>query len=77
MAVRQHATKEYIGQTRNQWSNKKYMETYENENVPVSLGYSESGPKREVYSITGLPQEERSQKNNLNLHLKELEKDSK
>ena len=33
-----------------------------------------SGPKREVDSTTGLPQEARKISNNLTLHLKELEK---
>ena len=40
------------------------------------MGCSKSSSKREVYSITVLPQEkEKSQINNLTLHLKELEKE--
>ena len=40
------------------------------------MGCSKSSSKREVYSYTSLPQETRKiSKNNLNLHLKELEKE--
>ena len=40
------------------------------------MGYSKNCSKREVYSHTSLPQEqEKSQINNLTLHLKELEKE--
>ena len=38
------------------------------------MGYNKSSSKREVYSNTILPQE-KSQINNLTLHLKELEKE--
>ena len=38
---------------------------------------SKSGPKRDVYSNTGTPQEEKSQINNLTLQLKELEKEKR
>ena len=42
------------------------------------MGCSKSSPKKEVYSITGLPQkQEKSQINNLTHHLKELEKEEK
>ena len=38
------------------------------------MGHWESNPKREIRSITGLPQkQEKAQMNNLTLHLKELE----
>ena len=38
------------------------------------MGHSEGIPKREVHSITGLPKKiEKSQRNNLTLHLEELE----
>ena len=40
------------------------------------MGHSKSSAKREVYSNTSLPQEtEKSQINNLTLHLKQLEKE--
>ena len=39
------------------------------------MGHSESSPKREVHSITGLSQATRKISNNLTLHLKELEKE--
>ena len=42
---------------------------------PKFLGYSKSSSKREVYSNAHLPQEEKSQINNLTLHPKELEKE--
>ena len=39
------------------------------------MRHRESNPKREIRSITGLPQkQEKAQMNNLTLHLKELEK---
>ena len=38
------------------------------------MGCSQNSSKREVYSYTILPQEEKSQINNLTLHLKQLEK---
>ena len=41
---------------------------------PKPLRCSKSGPKREVYGNTGLPQEgEKSQTSNLTLHLWEIE----
>ena len=39
------------------------------------MGCSKSSSKRELYSYTSLPQETRKISNNLNLHLKELEKE--
>ena len=40
------------------------------------MGFSKSSAKRKVHSITSLPQEtEKSQINNLTLHLKQLEKE--
>ena len=64
---------------------KKYLETNDNENTTIKtygmkkkkpLGCSKSSSKREVYSYTSLPQEtKKSQINNLNLHLKDLEKE--
>ena len=44
-------------------------------NGPKPLGCSKSGPKREVYSNSGLRKQEKSQINNLTFHLKELEKE--
>ena len=42
------------------------------------MGCSKSSTKREVYSHTIPPQkQERAQKNNLTLHLKQLEKEQK
>ena len=42
------------------------------------MGWSKSSSKKEVYSNTGLPQEnEKSQINNLTYNLKELEKEQK
>ena len=50
------------------------IETNENENTnPV--GHYKSSAKRKVHSNTGIPQETRSQINNLTLHLKQLEKE--
>ena len=40
-----------------------------------SVGHSKSSPKREVSSDISLPQEIRKISNNLNLHLKELQKE--
>ena len=39
------------------------------------MGCRKNSSKREVYSNTSLPQETRKISNNLNLHLKELEKE--
>ena len=39
------------------------------------MGYSKSTSKREVYSFTSLAQETRKISHNLNIHLKELEKE--
>jgi len=51
----------------------KYMEIYENENTTVQIfGMQQNYSKKEVYSNTGLPQEEKSQISKLSLHLKEL-----
>ena len=52
----------------------KYLQINENGNIPKAMGQSKSSSKREVYSDTGLPQE-KSQINNLSLHLKGLEKE--
>jgi len=40
-----------------------------------SMGCTKSSSKRENYSATSLPQEIRKISNNLNLHLKQLEKE--
>ena len=45
------------------------------QNCPKSLGVSKICSKGVVYSNTDLPQEARKISNNLNLHLKELEKE--
>ena len=39
------------------------------------MGHGKSSPKGKVHSNTGIPQETRSQINNLTLHLKQLEKE--
>ena len=39
------------------------------------LGYRKSSAMKEVYSNRSLPQETRGTSNNLNLHLKQLEKE--
>ena len=39
------------------------------------LGYCKSSAMKEVYSNRSLPQETRGTSNNLNLHLKQLEKE--
>lgn len=62
----------------NHWIRKKvkrYIErnAKKNYNTPKSLGCSKSGSKREVCSITGLPQETKIS-NNATVYLKELEK---
>ena len=45
-------------------------------NIPKPIGCYKSSSKREVYSYKGyLKKEEKSQINNLTLHLKELEKE--
>ena len=66
----------------NEWVNneikeeiKRYLETNENGNTTTqSLWDSESSPKMEMCSITGLSQT-RIRSNNLTLHLKEFEKE--
>ena len=80
MEVKQHATKQWMSQPENLRVNKKinWSKWKLNHESPKSLGCSESGPKREVQSNTDLPQEARkSQIQKLNLHLKELGKESK
>ena len=42
---------------------------------PKTVGHYKSSAKRKVHSNTGIPQETRSQINNLTLHLKQLEKE--
>lgn len=43
---------------------------------PKFMGHSESSPKREIHSNTGLPKETRkSQMNSLSLHLREWKKE--
>ena len=59
---------EIIGQT------KKYLKANENKNTLKSVKCSKSGPKKEVYGNTGLPQETRKISNNINLNLRKLEK---
>ena len=39
------------------------------------MGFSKSSAKRKVHSNTGLPQGTRKKSNNLNLHLKQVEKE--
>ena len=68
----------------NEWVNNKikgeikwYLETNEmRTQQPKSMRHSKSSPKREIHSITDLSQEqEKSQINNVTLHVKELEKE--
>ena len=56
----------------NEWVNNEikeeiesYLETKKRKthNNPKSMGHSESSPKREIHSITGLPQETRKRSN--------------
>ena len=44
-------------------------------NDPKSIGCTKSSSKRENYTATSLPQKIRKISNNLNLHLKQLEKE--
>ena len=44
-------------------------------NDPKPIGHNKSSSEREIYSNTILPQETRKIPNNLNLHLKQLEKE--
>ena len=68
---------------RNEWDNneiKKEIKIPWNQwkwehNNPKSVGHRESSPKKEIHSITDLPQEARKSSNNLTSHLKELEKE--
>ena len=55
--AKQHATNQPTVHWRNQRRNKKYIETKENKITMISMGYSKSISKREVYSDTSLPQE--------------------
>jgi len=67
-----------MGQPRSQRKIKHYMEINENENIMFQNLWdaAKNGSKREVYSNTGLCQEqEKSEINNLTLYLKELEKE--
>ena len=73
MEVKEHPTQ-------NEWVNqeikeefKKYMEANENENM-TAQNLSKGGPKREAKQAF-LKEQEKSQKHNLTLHLKELEKE--
>ena len=52
---------------------KRYLEANENTVTPKYIGHRQSSSKKEVHTTTGLPQEIKSQINNLKL-LKELEK---
>ena len=47
------------------------------QNNPKFMGRSKSSSQKEVYSVTGLPQETITVLTNLILHLKELEKEEK
>ena len=52
------------------------IEMNENENNPKHVGHCKSSAKGKVHSNTGIPQkQEKSQINNLTLHLKQLEKE--
>ena len=72
MEVKQHASKEWMGQPGNQRRNKKYMETNENENNgPKPLGCNKSSSKKKVYSNIDLPWEARKTSNKQSsLHFK-------
>ena len=78
LEAKQYATKESMDHWRNQRGNKKipgdkWKQKHSN---PKSMGCSKSSSKREVYSNTSLLQEAwKTQINNPNLYLKELEKE--
>ena len=77
MEVKQYDTKQPMDHWRNQKGNlevprDKWKWIY---NDPKLMGCSKSTSKREVYSNISLPQEIRKILKNLNLHLKQLEKE--
>ena len=63
------------GHWRNKRRNEKIPGNKQKYNIPKSMGFSSSGPKREVYSNIGLPQETRKISNKQTLYLKGLEKE--
>ena len=81
MEAKWYITKYAIDHWRNQRGNKKIQRNKWKwkHNDPKLMGLSKSISKREVYSNTVLPHErkKKSQINNLNLHLQQLEKKEK
>ena len=77
METKQHATKRQVGQWENQKGNSKISwDIWQWKHHSKSMGCCKSSSWREVHSHKGLPQkEEKYQFNNLNYHLKELEKE--
>ena len=75
MEVKEHATKQWMGQPGNKRRNKKVHGNKWKYNGSKPLNkIQQKQIKRQGYSNTGLAQEEKTQINNLTLHLKELEK---
>ena len=78
MEAKQYVTKQPMDCWRNQRGNKKYLETNENENTVIQNLRTAaktilSGKLIVIQDY--LRKQEKSQINNLNLHLKELEKE--
>ena len=78
MEAKQYATKQQMDHWRNQRGNQKYLETNENENTTIQNLWDEAkavlrGKFIAIQSYLG--KQETSQKNNLTLHLKQLEKE--
>ena len=73
LEAKQYATE----QPKDHWRNQKILRDkwQQRYNKPKSMGHSKSSSEREVYNNTVLPQERRKSSNNLNLHLKQLEKE--
>ena len=78
MKIKQCATKQPMGQQRNQRGIKKYLETNENGTTTVqNLWDTKKAVLRGKCTVIQafLKKQEKSQINNLTLHLKELEKE--
>ena len=75
METKHYTTKQPVDHWWNQRGNQKIPgdKLKWKHNNPKFIGCTESSLKREVYSNKSLPQE-KSQRNNLNLHLNKLEK---
>ena len=78
MEAKQYATKQPMGHSRNQRGNIKYLETNDNENTMVKnlQGAAKAVLRGTFIAIHSyLRKQEKSQINNLPLHLKQLEKE--